>query len=588
MPIKKSYRRTVLFYLIVVFFLFTAAILVYQLSREKKYRTEQLENSLDNYTELINLYINQNKLMINKNLEAIDSLKKILPDSDIRITIIDKDGKVLFDSFVEDYEKMENHLERPEIQKARYSDTGSNIRGSVTTNRDYYYYARYFNDYYIRVAEPYNIELQHFLKGSRFFLIFIAALFFLLWLLINYVTKKLTETITKLKDFSIRAGRGETFLPVPEFPDNELGVISSQIIQIFNNLKKAKDDIENDKEKLFNHLNVLNEGISFFSADKEKILANSHFILYINMISEKSTISAQNIFNIPEFEPVNKFIHENQPAENQTSHGTLPQLEYVITKNEKYFKIHCIIFNDNSFEILISDITRPEKRRLLKQQLTSNIAHELKTPLSSIKGYLETLMSNGNIDKQKQNYFLERAYAQSERLSHLLNDISLINNMEDAGDLFEFKKINIRDIISDVIENLGGRLSKKSIACQNGVSENVTILGNDALIASVFQNLIENVINYAGENVTVIIKNYLEDDMFHYFSFSDNGIGIPEEHIPRIFERFYRIDPGRTREMGGTGLGLSIVKHAILLHKGDISARNKPDGGLEFIFTLAK
>jgi len=156
------------------------------------------------------------------------------------------------------------------------------------------------------------------------------------------------------------------------------------------------------------------------------------------------------------------------------------------------------------------------------------------------------------------------------------------------SELFEIKTVNINNIISDVIENLGSRLAEKGIKCKLKINDNIVVNGNDSLLSSVFQNLIENTVNYAGENIKIEITNYMEDKKFHYFSYSDSGVGIPEEHLKRIFERFYRIDSGRTREMGGTGLGLSIVKNAILLHKGKVSARNKPDGGIEFLFSLAK
>lgn len=224
----------------------------------------------------------------------------------------------------------------------------------------------------------------------------------------------------------------------------------------------------------------------------------------------------------------------------------------------------------------------------MKQQLTSNIAHELKTPLASIKGYIETLKNNRGISEEKKMYFIERAHAQTERLNLLLNDISLLNNIEDAGELFEIKPVVVKNIITDVIENLENRLNEKNIKCKLNVDNKVVVNGNDSLLSSIFQNLIENSINYAGESISIEINNYLEDKKFYYFSYSDTGVGIPEEHLNRIFERFYRIDSGRTREQGGTGLGLSIVKNAILLHKGKISARNRLDGGIEFLFTLAK
>lgn len=589
MPIQRSFRQKIFYYFIALFLLFTVAILIFQLQREKEYKASELENTLQNVAEVTHNFVEHYGLMQTGNFDKADTLKLLIPQQNIRITVIDKEGVVLYDSFVDDYKNMGNHFYRPEVQKALYSEEGANIRHSATTGKDFYYYARNYNTYFVRTAMLYNVELKNFLKANRIFIFFIIGVFLIFWFMINELTRRLSVSITKLKDFAIKAAHNE---PISEeegnFPDNELGEIGSQIVKIYNKLRAANHSVAQEKERLSNHMNILNEGIGFFTSQKEKMLVNSHFIQYVSIISNTSTITAENVFAIPEFKKINTFLDKNLGKETEFPDNELPQEEYTINKSDRYFKLLCIVFADKSFEILITDITRPEKRRLLKQQITSNIAHELKTPLSSIKGYLETLMNNPGIDKEKQQYFINRANLQAERLNLLLNDISLLNNIEDAGELFEFKPINVKNIVTDVIENLENRLSAKNIKCKMSIGEKVFVNGNDSLLSSVFQNLIENSINYAGENIKIEINNYLEDNNYYYFSYSDTGVGIPEEHLQRIFERFYRIDSGRTRDTGGTGLGLSIVKNAILLHKGNISARNKPEGGIEFLFTLAK
>jgi len=583
-----SFRQKTFYYFISVFVVFTAVVLLFQFNREKHYKIARLENTLENTTEVIHNYIEFNHLYSQNSLVPDDVLKHLVPEKNIRITIINKKGKVLYDSFVENFGAMENHFHRPEIQKALFSEKGGNIRHSKTTNQNFYYYAHNYNNYFVRAAILYNVEVQNFLKANRLFIVFILAIFLIVWLITISITKQLSISLTKLKDFAIRAGKNQQIDENIEFPDNELGEIGAQIVKLYSSLQKAKDEIVLEKERIFNHMNILNEGISFFKPTREKMLANSHFIQYISIISDTSTISAEHIFNIQEFQKINNFLDENLSIETSLQNNELPQIQFTINKNERYFKVLCIVFADHSFEVLITDITRPEKRRLLKQQLTSNIAHELKTPLASIKGYIETLMRTPDIDSKKQQYFIERAYAQAERLNLLLNDISLLNNIEDAGELFEFKPVNIKTIVTKVVENFTSRLEEKKIKYNINIADTVVVNGNDSLLSSVFQNLIENSVKYAGENITIEINNYMEDKKFHYFSYSDTGVGIPEKHLHRIFERFYRIDSGRTRENGGTGLGLSIVKNAILLHKGKISARNKTGGGIEFLFNLSK
>lgn len=586
--IRRSFRGEIFLYYIVLFILFTVAILAFQYEREKSYRIAQLESTLDNITEITYRFIEKNHLTSNNEIDRVNEINSILPQSNIRITVINKSGKVLFDSFVDDYEYMENHLHRPEIQKSIQHHIGSNIRRSATTNKEYYYYAKSYPDIFVRTAMVYNVEVKNFLKANRMFLVFIFIAFSVIGVILYFVTIRLSVVITKLKDFAVRAGKNKDIDFNAKFPENELGVISGQIIQIYYNLKKAKDDLSIEKEKLFNHLNVLNEGIAFYSKKKVCTLSNSHFIQKINIISSKSIREPAEIFELDEFKKLKKFVNKHIKSDNPLDVENLPQLNYTIAYDERYFKIQCIIFLDKSFEVMITDITRLEKRRLLKQQLTSNIAHELKTPLASIKGYLETIIGNQSMDEEKQKYFLGKAYLQSERLTDLINDVSLLNNIEDAGELFQFKPTDIKKVVTDVYENFANRMAEKNIEFSDKVQPNTIINGNDALLFSVFQNLVENSINYGGDGIQIKLKVYHEDDNYYFLSYSDTGPGIPSEHLPRIFERFYRVDYGRSRETGGTGLGLAIIKNAIQLHKGEISVKNNPAGGIEFLFSLSK
>ncbi len=586
--IRRSFRGEIFLYYIILFILFTIAILTFQYQREKSYRISQLESTLDNITEITYRFIEKNQLLSNNNIDRVNEINEILPQANIRLTVISISGKVLFDSFVEEYDRMENHLHRPEVQKAIHYGVGSNIRRSATTKQEYYYYAKSYPDIYVRTAMVYNVEVRNFLKASRMFIVFIFLAFSIIGIVLYLVTIRLSVVITKLKDFAVKAGKNEYIDFNAKFPDNELGVISGQIIQIYYNLKKAKDDLSNEKEKLFNHLNALNEGIAFFSKKKVCTLSNSHFIQKINIISSKPVREPTEIFDLSEFKKLKKFLNKHIKSDNPVEVENLPQLNYTMENDERYFKIQSIVFLDKSFEVMITDITRLEKRRLLKQQLTSNIAHELKTPLASIKGYLETVIGNWPMAEDKQKYFLGKAFMQSERLTDLINDVSLLNNIEDAGELFQFKPTDLKKIITEVYENFANRMGKMNIEFVDKVQPKTMINGNDALLFSIFQNLVENSINYGGDGIKIKLKVYHEDDNYYFFSYSDSGPGIPAEHLPRIFERFYRIDYGRSRETGGTGLGLAIIKNAVQLHKGEISVRNNPNGGIEFLFSLSK
>ena len=231
---------------------------------------------------------------------------------------------------------------------------------------------------------------------------------------------------------------------------------------------------------------------------------------------------------------------------------------------------------------------REEQEKIrIKRQLTNNINHELKTPVASIQVCLETLLSGINISEEKRQELIERCYTNNERLRRLLDDVSLITRMEDGSQLILKEEITINDIINEIDEELKIMSEEERFSLHINFKENVVINGNLSLIGSIFRNLTENAIAYSGGN-NIYISLIENSENLCIIRFEDDGCGVEEKQLPRLFERFYRVDKGRSRRMGGTGLGLAIVKHAVQFHGGTINVTNRQQGGLCFEFSLKK
>lgn len=228
-----------------------------------------------------------------------------------------------------------------------------------------------------------------------------------------------------------------------------------------------------------------------------------------------------------------------------------------------------------------------QRNRQLKQEMTSNIAHELKTPVSSIRGYLEILLGDRPVDEDRRRYYLERSYSQTLRLSDLIHDVSMINKLEESSDLFPRTTIDVCAVANEALDELSDKADAAGIILNNNLPT-MPIQGNRELLYCIFRNLLENSISYAGEGVSTVLETYKESPEYYYIHFYDTGKGVADEYLSRLFDRFVRIDSGRSRQNGGTGLGLSIVKHAVLFHGGEIYAKNRSEGGLEFFFSLKK
>ena len=570
-----------LFWSIFVMFLgFTVCFLLFQYQREREFSQEKLNNVLSNYNYQL-FSRTQQDTDINK---TVRQFIEDIPQKELRVTIIDPNGKVLFDN--SGTEEFNNHNDRSEVRKARLYNEGSAIRTSGSTGRRYFYSASNIGSYIYRSALPYDPYVQSALSTDKDFIYFMILMTLIFFFVLSRFTFSIGRTISKLRDFALNIEKDR--IPENDYisPNDELGDISKNIVTLYHRQQKAKDELSMEREKLIKHFQYAKEGFAMFTAEGKEILSNILFIQFLNVISDNQIRQAEDAQDIRELEPIKAFLNKNIP--NMNRKRKVLRESVTIDKNGKIFLIECILFLDNSYEISINDISRQEEESRMKRQLTQNVAHELKTPVSSIQGYLETIISNPELTPDKRQFFLERCYSQSTRLTGLLRDISVLNRLDEASEMFDLSDINIPKLIVEIQKECSKEMEEKQITSEVILPGDPTIHGNYSLLYSIFRNLYDNAIAYAGEGSQITVNCYKEDPKFYYFSFADNGVGISEEHINRIFERFYRVDKGRSRKVGGTGLGLSIVKNGVNFHKGQISAKSSPGKGVTFFFTLKK
>lgn len=577
-----------LFLSVIFLFLgYAICFMLFQYKREKAYKIELLNTQLQNYNNQLCDFLSEHH-GVNPDSMQFYVTTHMMPN--LRVTLIEPSGKVVYDNTKANWKSFANHSSRKEVQDALMYGSGYSIsrQSESIQGEEYFYSARYYPPYriIIRSALPYNLSLAEHLQADSGYLWFALIICLVLIFIFYRFTRKLGKSITKLQQFAMKADRNEPIDMdiLQTFPKNELGEISQHIIKIYKRLHRAKEALYIEREKLISHLQTSHEGLGVFTKERQEILVNNLFTQYINNISDRNLRSTNEIFDIPELQPIIEFLNRNEGNFSKEEKRYAMHLN----KNARSFTLECIIFQDMSFEISINDITQEEEQARLKRQLTQNIAHELKTPVSSIQGYLETIISNPNIPQENVRVFLERSYAQSNRLTFLLRDISVLTRMDEAPELVEKEQVNLSKIVENILNEVALGLEEKHITVVNKLPSEVILTGSSSLLYSIFRNLTDNAIAYAGNDIQITINCFREDEKFYYFSFSDTGVGVPEEHLNRLFERFYRVDKGRSRKLGGTGLGLAIVKNAVLFHGGTIFAKNMPKGGLEFVFTLKK
>ena len=564
-----------------VFFMFlgfTVCFLLFQYQREREFAQEKLNNVLSNYNYQLFRKCQQST-DIN---QTVISFMDDIPQKDLRVTIIDPSGDVLFDNSGTD--EFNNHNDRSEVRKARLYNEGFAIRSSESTGKRYFYSASNIGGYIYRSALPYDPYVRGILTVNKDFIYFMALMTLIFFFVLSRFTFSIGKTISKLRDFALNVEKDRMPAVDYVFPNDELGDISQNIVTLYHRQQKAKNELSMEREKLIKHFQYSKEGFAMFTSEGREILSNILFIQFINVISDTQIHQVEDVTDIAELEPIRTFLNKN--IRNLNRKKKVLRESVTIDKNGKIFLIECILFLDNSYEISINDISRQEEESRMKRQLTQNVSHELKTPVSSIQGYLETILSNPDLSPDKRQFFLERCYSQSTRLTGLLRDISVLNRLDEASEMFDLTEVNITKLIAEIQKECSQDMEEKHITSEIILPGDPTVFGNNSLLYSIFRNLYDNAIAYAGENIKITVNCYKEDPKYYYFSFSDNGVGIPEEHINRIFERFYRVDKARSRESGGTGLGLSIAKEIIDRHEGTIELVDRSGPGLTVRITL--
>lgn len=578
-----TYKSKLLVNFMALFAVFTLLLVMFQYNREKQYKRELLETRLRSYANVVAGAVNMAHAV--NDSTSFDALDRMLP-SDLRLTVIGHRGNVIYESRSHGILEMGNHLDRPEVAMAEESREGEgvNIRCSATFHKDYFYFAKDYHGFIVRVALPFNAEVQNFMKADNVFLWFVLMLFPIALVLLIYISDRFGKAVSGLRNFMNSADRGLVDYERITFPQSELGKLGEKIMQKYKQLEDSSRQIALERERLLRHFHYFEEGIGIFDAKRRNLYTNPRFTQYINVILEHPTGNVDTLWKAQAFAPVAEFLDLH--SKQDTAQNDTPVFRYTLKAGGSTFGVQVLVYSDGSFELSLADVTKAEKNRVLKQQMSNNITHELRTPVSSIRGYLETIIECPTLSDERKRYFVEKAFAQVVRLTDLIRDVALITKTEEAADLMPREEVDISRVIVDVREDLHAGLESQHMTLHVNLPEGLTLNGNYPLIYSIFRNLVENSIRYAGEGTEVNISCYNMTQEFCYFSVYDTGQGVAEEHLPRLFERFYRVTEGRTRANGGTGLGLSIVRNAVLFHHGDISVRNRKGAGLEFIFTL--
>ena len=515
----------------------------------------------------------------------LDDLSSLLPD-DIEAELVDPALRVTAATDSTSVGTQRSLSEDPELRLAYSNHSGDHLSTAEESDTadGQLHYALYCDGHYIHLTRPYR-EQPATDRKTLWLACLLPSLLILLGMLVGtYLSLRSTDrSVSGLRRLTGALRRGEH----PEgtlFADDDLGTLGEELRQLFSKSEEKVQRTEEMRQHLIALFDLSKIGIALFDSNGTTLFANTHFIQFASMISSRALPleSLSELLTEESMQPIGDFISSAPGGDERSRRAMIPSGSHI-------FEVKAFRSAAETFDLTIEDVTVSVQTAQLKREMTSNITHEIRTPLTSIRGYLETLRYS-DLSPEQQAAFTDKAYRQAERLSAMMDDIRLISQMDEReAEEYRMEELDLGLVVEEARIAFADRIEQSGDRFVNEIPDGLTIHANNSLIHSVFQNLIENSLRYAGEGVTLCFSCYHRDDEYVYLSYYDTGRGVPEEKLSRIFERFYRIDSGRTRDRGGSGLGLSIVRNAIRLHGGQIQARrHSPEGGLEFLFTLHK
>jgi two-component system, OmpR family, phosphate regulon sensor histidine kinase PhoR len=549
---------------------------------------EESRANLASQTQLARLLVMSDKRMISPQQLAASIGSAIKA----RVTIIAPGGTVTGDSDVGQARlaQLENHLQRPEVQEALRNGSGSAIRYSETVRTSTLYSAATFGgssvDGIIRLAMP--LEYLASTRHTLYNLVGGAALItFVIALLLSYVLSNVTsKPLRDMADAASRIGHGDSKARIPVESSDEIGMLATVLNDMSERIESQVHRLSAEKQRLDTILRSMGEGVMVTAPDGVITLVNPAFR---TLFSISGDVEGQQLVEISRHPDLLE-------AFNELGKRDIHELvrEIYIQSSDTTLLTHWVpLYVDGTRQGIVAvfhDISDLKKAEHMRRDFVANVSHELRTPVTIIKGYAETLLDGTlNSDPIRAVRFVEIISSHSDRLTNLINDILTLSSLETKEALLELNPLDVSGTIAKACMLLQERAAQKSISIINEtVSAAVPrVIADQGRLEQVVINLLENAIKYTPNGGTVRLHAENDGECVKV-SVADTGIGIPFKDLPRIFERFYRVDEARTREQGGTGLGLAIVKHIVQLHGGNVSVTSDSGKGSVFSFTLKK